>query len=89
MLIRCAFFRGHVKPGMEEEFFRHVHDKLVPLWSQFPGVQEVRVLRQRESDVEDPHLAMVMAMRFESMEAIEKALASDIRYQSKGVQALV
>jgi hypothetical protein len=39
MLIRCAFFRGHVKPGMEEEFFRHVHDKLVPLWSQFPGVQ--------------------------------------------------
>ena len=42
MLIRCAFFRGHVKPGMEEEFFRHVHDKLVPLWSQFPGVQEVR-----------------------------------------------
>lgn len=83
MLIRCAFFRGHVKPGMEDAFFRHVHEQLVPLWTQFPGVQEVRVLRQRESDVDDPHLAMVMAMRFETMADIEKALASDIRYQSK------
>jgi hypothetical protein len=40
MFIRCAFFRGRVKAGMEEAFDRHVHEKLVPLWTRFPGALE-------------------------------------------------
>ena len=54
MFIRCAFFKGRVKPGMEQAFDRHVHETLVPLWTRFPGALEVRVLRQLESDVGDP-----------------------------------
>ena len=83
MFIRCACFKGRVKPGMEEAFNRHVRQVLVPLWTRFPGAQEVRVLRQSESDVADPRLDMVISVRFATREAIDLALASDVRMKSK------
>lgn len=83
MYIRCAFFRGRVRPGREAEFTRYVHERLVPLWTRFPGASEVRVLRQLESDVADPRLEMVLSIRYPSREAIEAALASDVRVESR------
>ena len=85
MFIRCAFFRGQVRPGQEVAFTRYVREQLVPLWTQFPGAQEVRVLRQLESDTADPRLEMVLAIRYPSREAIDAALASDVRTQSREV----
>jgi len=85
MFIRCAFFRGTVKPGMEEAFTQYIRRELVPLWTRFPGAQEVRVLRQIESDVSDPHLALVLSVRFPTRESIDVALASEVRMQSKEV----
>lgn len=83
MFIRCAFFRGHVKPGRQAEFDAHVREHLVALWTRFPNVQEVRVLREVESDNPDTHLEMVLAMRFPSREAIAEALASATRHESR------
>lgn len=85
MFIRCAFFRGQAKPGCEEAFTRYVREQLVPLWTRFPGAEEVRVLRQVEADVADPHFEMVLAIRYPSREAIDKALASEVRAQSREV----
>jgi len=85
MFIRCAFFKGQVRPGLEESFTRHVHEKLVPLWTRFPGALEVRVLRQVESDVSDPELAMVLAIRYASREDIARALDSPVRHESREV----
>ena len=85
MFIRCAFFRGQVKPGLEDDFNHYIRKELVPLWTRFPGAQEVRVLRQVESDVNDPRLEMVLAVRYPSRESIEIALASEVRMQSKEV----
>lgn len=85
MYIRCAFFRGQVKPGFEEAFNRYIREQLVPLWTRFPGAQEVRVLRQIECDVNDPHLEMVLSVRYPSRESIDIALASDVRMKSKEV----
>lgn len=85
MFIRCAFFRGRVKPGFEDAFNQYIRKELVPLWTRFPGAQEVRVLRQVESDVADPHLDMVLSVRYPSRESIEIALASEVRMQSKEV----
>lgn len=85
MFIRCAFFKGKVRAGMEEAFDRHVHEKLVPLWTRFPGALEVRVLRQLESDVSDPELAMAVAIRWASREDIARALDSPVRYESREV----
>lgn len=83
MFIRCAFFRGTIKPGHKQDFDAHIQAELVALWTRFPHVQEVRVLRQVESDTTDPHFEMVLAMRFPSREAITEALDSDTRYASR------
>lgn len=83
MYIRCAFFEGRVKPGCDDAFAAFVKDMLVPLWTQFPGASEVRVLRQRESDTAEPHYAMVLSIAYPSLEAIEQALKSDVRQKSR------
>lgn len=85
MFIRCAFFRGRVRPGLEDAFNQYIRKELVPLWTRFPGAQEVRVLRQVESDVNDPRLEMVLSVRYPSRESVEIALASEVRMQSKEV----
>jgi len=85
MYIRCAFFRGQVKPGCDQAFTDYVRQKLVPLWTRFPGATEVRVLRQEESDTADPRLEMVLQIRYPSRAAIEQALASDVRTESREV----
>jgi len=83
MFIRCAFFEGHVKLGMDIQFKSFVREKLVPLWTKFPGAEEVRVLHQTESDTPNPHYAMVLAIKYPSMAAIESAMKSDVRNQSR------
>jgi hypothetical protein len=83
--IRCAFFRGQIKPGMEQAFTEFVRRRLVPLWTRFPGAEEVRVLRQEQSDPGAPRFEMVLAIRYPSREAIERALASDVRMKSRDV----
>jgi hypothetical protein len=85
MFIRCAFFEGKVKPGQDEAFRGFVRDRLVPLWTQFPGADEVRVLHQRDADTDEPHYAMVLAIRYPSLAAIDLAMQSDVRAQSRRV----
>lgn len=82
-LVRCAFFNGRIKPGMEEAFHRHVDARMVPLWTCFPAVRSVRVLRQCRSDVADPALPLVLVMHFDSHEDIAAALASPVRRESQ------
>jgi hypothetical protein len=45
----------------------------------------VRVLRQIESDVSDPHLDMVLSVRYPTRESIDIALASEVRLKSREV----
>lgn len=83
MFIRCAFFKGKVKEGRQEEFDNYIDSVLIPTWAAFPGAQEVRVLREVESDNPEIPLELVISIRFESREAIEHALASPERFESK------
>lgn len=87
MFIRYAFFEGRVTPGCEEAFTHFVRERLLPLWTQFPGAREVRVLRQVEADTAEPHYAMVLAVRYPSLAAIEEALKSDIRTRARAATA--
>lgn len=83
MFIRCAFFEGRVKPGCDDAFAAFVKTRLLPLWTRFPGATEVRVLRQKESDTAEPHYAMVLSIKYPSLAAIDEALKSDVRTQSR------
>lgn len=83
MFIRCAFFKGKIKPGMEAAFHAHWRSSLVPLWSAFPHLLELRVLNEVESDDPESPFPLVMAMKFASREHIALALASPTRWASK------
>ncbi len=83
MFIRCAFFKGKVKEGYQEEFDTYIDTVLVDTWRSFPGAREVRVLREVESDNPDIPLELVISIKFESREAIENALNSPQRQNSR------
>ncbi len=83
MYIRCAFFEGKVKAGQEQAFHDFVTRNLLPLWTRFPGASEVRVLSQKEADTDDPHYAMVLAIQYPDMAAIERAMQSAERAKSR------
>lgn len=85
MIIRYALFEGRIHEGREAEFRAFVRDKLVPLWTRFPGAEEVRVQHGLERDEGAPHYAMVLAIRYPDMAAVELALGSDVRSSSREV----
>jgi antibiotic biosynthesis monooxygenase (ABM) superfamily enzyme len=85
MIIRYALFEGEIHPGKEAEFRAFVKERLVPLWTQFPGAQEVRVLDGLERDAGAPVYAMALAIRYPDTDAVNAALKSDVRFQSRDV----
>ena len=83
MFVRCAFFKGTITPGMEEAFHAHWRDNLVPLWSAFPHLLELRVLCDVKSDDPESRFPLVMSMKFASRDDIKQALDSPTRWASK------
>lgn len=85
MIIRYALFEGEIHPDMEEQFRAFVKERLVPLWTRFPGAEEIRVLDGLDRDEGAPVYAMALAIRYPDMAAVEQALASDVRVESRAV----
>ncbi|MBY5814878.1 hypothetical protein HFN60_04285 [Rhizobium leguminosarum] len=85
MIIRYALFEGEIHPSREAEFREFVRQRLVPLWTKFPGAEEIRVLDGMERDEGAPIYAMALAIRYPDMDAVNAALLSDVRSQSREV----
>ncbi|MDO9416118.1 hypothetical protein [Pararhizobium sp.] len=85
MIIRYALFEGQIHAGKEDAFRAYVKDKLVPLWTQFPGASEVRVLDGTERDEGAPAFAMALAIRYPDMDTCNRALQSPVRSESRAV----
>jgi len=85
MIIRYALFEGKIHDGKEAEFRAFVKERLVPLWTRFPGATEVRVLDGTDRDEGAPVYAMALAIRYPDMDAVGEALKSDVRFQSREV----
>ncbi len=85
MIIRYALFEGEVHEGREAEFRRFVKERLIPLWTRFPNAEEVRVLDGAARDEGAPIYAMALAIRYPDMDACNRALQSDVRFQSREV----
>jgi hypothetical protein len=85
MFTRYAIFEGTVRPGHEDEFFRAVEERLVPLWRQMPQAQAVRVVRIARRDEDAPPIAMIQEIDYPSLDAIEEALVSPVRTQARAV----
>ena len=83
MITRYAFFEGTVRDGETEAFRNHVNDHLVPLWTQFPGNTDTRVMFGEDRDEGAPEFPLILAITYPDIETMDKALESDVRYASK------
>lgn len=85
MITRFALFEGSVKPGQTEAFRTAVREQLVPLWTQFPGNTDVRVMFSDDRDEGAPEFPLILAISYADTAAMEAALDSPARFQSKEV----
>lgn len=85
MITRFAFFEGAVKPDQTEAFRAAVKSRLVPLWSQFPGNTDVRVMFSESRDDGAPEFPLILAISYPDIAAMTAALDSPARFQSKDV----
>ncbi|MEO9823263.1 MAG: hypothetical protein ABJF50_02470 [Paracoccaceae bacterium] len=85
MITRFALFEGSVKLGKTDAFRAAVQDRLVPLWTQFPGNTDVRVMFSDDRDPGAPEFPLILAISYPDTETMEAALEAPARYQSKEV----
>ena len=85
MLTRYALFEGVVKPGKVDAFRQAVIERLVPLWRQFDGASEVRVMFGEERDEGAPEFPLILAISYPDKDALERALQSPARAKSREV----
>ncbi|KIC44910.1 antibiotic biosynthesis monooxygenase [Tateyamaria sp. ANG-S1] len=85
MITRFALFEGSVKPGQTDAFRAAVLERLVPLWKQFPGNTDVRVMFSDDRDEGAPEFPLILAITYPDAAAMESALDSPFRAQSRDV----
>lgn len=85
MITRFALFEGHVKPADKDRFREAVTTRLVPLWTQFPGATDVRVMFGEDRDEGAPEFPLILAITYLDKNAMAQALGSSYRSQSKDV----
>ncbi len=83
MLTRYAMFAGEVKAGKQQAMQNYVNEVLAPLWRQFTGAHSVRVQFAVEQDDNGPNIPLVLAISYSDKVAMQTALASPARYQSR------
>ncbi len=85
MIKRVAYFEGTIAAGREVEFHAYVSERLIPLWTRFPGALCVETLREVESDEGRPSYPLVLTITYPSRAAMEAALQSPVRAESREV----
>ncbi|MFO8128261.1 hypothetical protein [Yoonia sp.] len=89
MITRYALFEGSVKSGNTDAFRKAVTERLVPLWTQFPGNTDVRVMFGEGRDAGAPEFPLILAITYPDIQTMEGTLSSDARNKSKDVTGQV
>ncbi|QFT34505.1 hypothetical protein K1718_25545 [Roseibium porphyridii] len=85
MITRFALFEGSIKTGRTDAFRSAVTERLVPLWRQFPGNTDVRVMFGEERDEGAPEFPLILAITYPDKTAMAGALESAARNESREV----
>ncbi len=85
MITRFALFEGTVKAANVDAFRAAVLERLVPLWKQFPGNTDVRVMFSQDRDDGAPEFPLILAISYPDLATMKAALNSPARSQSKEV----
>ena len=89
MITRYALFEGSIRPGKTAGFRAAVLERLVPLWQQFPGNTDVRVMFGEDRDAGAPEFPLMLGITYPDMATMEAALTSDARAQSRDVTQVI
>lgn len=85
MITRFALFEGVINENETEAFRKAVKERLVPLWTQFPGHSGVKVMFSDDRDEGAPEFPLILAINYPDLATMEAALEAPVRYQSKDV----
>jgi hypothetical protein len=85
MITRFALFEGTVTPGHEAAFRAEVLERLVPLWTQFTGNTDVRVMFGEERDEGAPEFPLILAISYPDRATMAQALDCPARFKSREV----
>ncbi len=85
MITRYALFEGYIKDGKTDAFRAAVNARLVPVWTQFPGSCEVRVMFGAERDEGAPEFPLILAISYPDRDAMAEAMHSDARAVSRNI----
>lgn len=85
MITRFALFEGSVKSDQVTAFRSAVTERLVPLWKQFPGNLDVRVMFSDARDAGAPEFPLILAITYPDSDTMDAALETPARFQSKEV----
>jgi hypothetical protein len=83
MITRFAIFDGKIHEGQTEAFRAAVLEEVLPKWKAFPGALAVRVCFANERDEGAPEFPMILAISYPDRAAVDTALASPVRAESK------
>lgn len=83
MITRYALFEGTVKEGQAEAFRQAVLTEILPKWKAFPGALSVRVGFAESHDEGAPDYPLILAISYPDLAAVNAALASPARAESK------
>lgn len=76
MLTRLAIFQGQVREGQAAAMRTYVEEVLAPLWRQFDGAEDVRIMFAVEQDDGGPEIPLILAITYPDRAAMARALDS-------------
>lgn len=79
MIIRCAFLEGTVAEADRAEFDAHMSGPVMAAIATYPGLRDVRLRRLARGEEGAPGIHMVFDLYFDSLQAMDEALASPTR----------
>jgi hypothetical protein len=83
MITRYALFEGRVRDGQESAFREAMLTQVLPKWKAFPEALAVRIGFSEARDPGAPEIAMVLAISYPDVAAMERTLASPQREAAK------
>ncbi|QND57125.1 hypothetical protein [Mesorhizobium huakuii] len=89
MITRYALFEGKVKDGQTLAFRQAVLETVLPKWKAFPGALDVRVSFAEKRDDGAPEFPLILAINYRDMAAVDAALASPVRAESRAATEAV
>lgn len=79
MIIRSAYLEGTVASAEREAFDAHMSGPVLAAIATYPGLRQVRLRKLALADAGAPPIYMVFDLYFDSLQAMDAALASPTR----------